>query len=137
MKPSHRRHDRSWRPSPKAWAYRAVRTWPEHFGLMDILKACYPQSRIPRGGEKLLEVPRWAKLAFERHWMSADAYHAVPHEWLGRITVGFEEMFASTPFYGLVRKDDALAQGSSPGHGSQGDPAPGSDCPHETAGRLP
>lgn len=100
MRPSHRKHDLAWRPAPKAWAYRAQRVWPEHFGLTEILKASYPQSRIPRGGEKLMEVPRWAKLVRERHWMSEDAYQKVPREWLGRMTVGFEDH----PFFRVLKK---------------------------------
>ncbi len=101
MKPSHRKNDRSWRPAPKAWRYRSLRTWPAHYGLTDILKATWPQGRIPRGGERLMEVPRWAKLAFERHWIDADTFHAVPLEWLGRMTVGFDEF----PFFKLLKKD--------------------------------
>ncbi len=103
-RPSHRKNDRAWRPAPKAWKYRQLRTWPAHFGLTDILKATYPQSRLPRGGEKLMEVPHWARLAFERHWICADAYHAVPREWLGRTAVGFY----SSPFVGLLKRDVVL-----------------------------
>ena len=97
MRPSHRRHDCAWAPSPRAWAYRRLRTWPAHYTTTDILKAIWPQVRIPRGGEQIMEIPPWAKLAFARHWMTADAYAKVPKEWGGRrmghrqrITVSFE-----------------------------------------------
>ncbi len=101
MRPSHRKHNRAWSHGPKAWHHRARRTWPAHYGLTDILKAAYPQARIQGPGENLLEIPIWARLAYERHWIGTNAYHAVPPEWLGRMTVGYDDH----PFFGLLKKN--------------------------------
>lgn len=103
MKPSHRRHDRSWRPAPKAWYYRKHRVWPDGVTVAHILKTLWPQSRLHGKSEKIMEVPPWAQLARDRHWMTEDAFQKTPKEWRGRMTVAFD-MFGSSPMFGLVRK---------------------------------
>lgn len=104
-RPSHRKNDRAWRHAPKAWHYRAFRVWPKGWGYSQILKAMYPQARISSKSEKIMESPRWAVLARERHWMSEDAFQKTPKVWLGKMSVGFDDMFAASPFYRLIPKE--------------------------------
>lgn len=98
----HRKNLRGWRPAPKAWAYRTGLSFPKLRGksYSAVMKELYPQARIPKAGEKLLETPRWAVLAFARHWMTQQAFYDTPKEWLGRTTVGYED----SPLYGLLKK---------------------------------
>ncbi len=101
MRPSHRKNDRAWRPGPKAWHYRRFRVWPKGATATHILKAMWPQGRISNKSEKILESPRWASLARDRHWMSEDTFQKTPKVWLGKMSAGFVD----SPFLGLVKKD--------------------------------
>lgn len=73
MRPSHRRHNRMWPRRP--------RRKPENVSTFEILKGLYPQSRI--GGRNYAR-PAYARLAYDRKWISLRQYLDIPEEWDGR-----------------------------------------------------
>lgn len=89
---------RRWQP--KRWPTPRKRNDPRD--VIDstlVLKAHWPQGH---------EHPPWAKLAFERGWMSAEAFYNLPLSekvWTGTGRIP-KDIIEKSPFWSLIRKPE-------------------------------
>lgn len=94
-----RGHKRPQLPRASANAFRVL--------YQELLKDTWPQ----HGGLPIMKRPWWATLAYQRHWINADAFVAVPKEDTGRKTGPgvYELMYADNPLFSLIPKDTSFS----------------------------
>lgn len=82
---------------PRSWRTRAARAW-DATGWSDseifarIMKHTYPDQGSP---------PKWAQLAYDRHWITLAELVQIPLEGTGSI---FEMLYTDSPFLRIIKK---------------------------------
>lgn len=89
---------RRWRP--KSWVTPKTPFRGEEVSAWDVLKEVYADPSGP-----IVARPWWAKLAYERNWMSGRAYYAVEPEPTGEVGT-LEMLYTDAPMFRLLKKVD-------------------------------
>ena len=89
--------DRRW--SPKSWRTPRTPFRGQTGNIYDILKEVYPDA-----SGSVRRRPWWAKLAYERRWISGRAYYAIQPEPTGEKSA-FAAFYEEAPFFKLLKKE--------------------------------